>query len=183
MNVVDSQDMKVRDGPLAADVQATCVPCDAAHSHLQAPFPPVPWTAQIIPCTTHTGQMQLWGSQAALPIFQQTLADKEKPSLTQVKWYRGLHWNSALLKFLPKTPGLGFHFMWHTDLSLTVTDITGCSEPSSHLNQPNKDPPSQALDNAQAPTDFKMGTVILMISQMIWKGNSWKGHWFVSLHL
>lgn len=42
MNVADSQDMKVRDGPLAADVPAMCVPCDAAHSHLQALFPPVP---------------------------------------------------------------------------------------------------------------------------------------------
>lgn len=112
------------------------------------------------------------------------LADKEKHSLTQaVSWYRGLHWNFALLKCLPKNSGLGFYFMWHRDLSLTVTHTTGCSEPSSHLNQPNKDSSSQALDNAQAAADFKMGTVILMISQMIWKGNSLKGHWFVSLHL
>lgn len=66
--------------------------------------------------TPHTGQMQLWGSQAALPSFSKhLLTDKENHSLTQaVRWYHGLQWNSALLKCLPKNPGLGFHFMWHT---------------------------------------------------------------------
>lgn len=69
------------------------------------------------------------------------------------------------------------------DTHRPVLDTTGCSEPSSHLNKPNKESPSQALDNAQAPADFKVGTVILMISQMVWKGNFLKGHWFLSLHL
>lgn len=97
-------------------------------------------------CALPTLHHTPWRTEAALRLTswatpflsKHVLADKENHSLTQaVRWFHGLQWNSALLKCLPKSPGLGFHFMWHTQTCpwLLQTPQASVSHPPTWTSQ------------------------------------------------